>query len=99
MRHHARMGDSEHTAGSEKTGPAHRLVPVTGRDPGERGRSATPLELLFDLTFVVAVGTAAHHFAEMVAEGHALPAVAAFALAMFAISVAWINFSWFASAF
>ncbi|MFF3644782.1 low temperature requirement protein A [Streptomyces sp. NPDC002564] len=72
---------------------------MTGRDPAERGRVSTPLELLFDLTFVVAVGTAAAQFAEMVAEGHTARAVAAFVLAMFAISVAWISFSWFASAF
>ncbi|MGW6025544.1 low temperature requirement protein A [Streptomyces sp. NPDC055099] len=72
---------------------------MTGRDPHEQGRTSTPLELLFDLTFVVAVGTAASHFAEMVAEGHPGQAVTAFVLAMFAISVAWISFSWFASAF
>ncbi|OEV07826.1 low temperature requirement protein A [Streptomyces nanshensis] len=95
------MSDSEHTAGDAGpgTGPAHRLVPMAGRDPDERGRTATPLELLFDLTFVVAVGSAAHHLAELVAEDHAAQGVAAFTLAMFAISVAWINFSWFASAF
>ncbi|MFE1953744.1 low temperature requirement protein A [Streptomyces sp. NPDC059524] len=78
---------------------AHSRVPMTGRDPGERERVSTPLELLFDLTFVVAVGTAASRFAEMVAEGHAGQAVTAFVLAMFAISVAWISYSWFASAF
>jgi len=78
---------------------AHRLVPMTGRDPEERGRVSSPLELLFDLTFVVAVGTAASTFAETVAEGHTAPAILAFLLAMFAISVAWISFSWFASAF
>lgn len=72
---------------------------MTGRDPEERGRTASPLELLFDLTFVVAVGTASSQFAEMLAEGHAAQAVTAFVLAMFAISVAWISFSWFASAF
>ncbi|NBE56084.1 low temperature requirement protein A [Streptomyces boluensis] len=72
---------------------------MTGRDPEEHGRAATPLELLFDLTFVVAVGTAASHFAEMLAEGHAGQAVTAFVMAMFAISVAWISFTWFASAF
>ncbi|GGV70816.1 membrane protein [Streptomyces longisporoflavus] len=78
---------------------SHRLIPMTGRDPGEHGRVSTPLELLFDLTFVVAVGTASSRFAEMVAGGHAGQAVTAFVLAMFAISVAWISFSWFASAF
>jgi len=78
---------------------AHSRVPMTGRDPEEQGRVSSPLELLFDLTFVVAVGTAASQFAEMMAEGHAGKAVTAFVLAMFAISVAWISFSWFASAF
>ncbi|QPP06086.1 low temperature requirement protein A [Streptomyces bathyalis] len=93
------MGNSERSDDAGKGRVAHSLVPVTGRDPEESGRSATPLELLFDLTFVVAVGTAATHFAEMLAEGHPVEALAAFSLAMFAISVAWINFSWFASAF
>ncbi|MDX2408385.1 low temperature requirement protein A [Streptomyces microflavus] len=72
---------------------------MTGRDPEERGRVSSPLELLFDLTFVVAVGTASTQFAELLAEGHAAHAVIAFVMAMFAISVAWISFSWFASAF
>ena len=37
---------------------------MAGRDPEEGGRASTPLELLFDLTFVVAVALAAaqlHH--------------------------------------
>ncbi|MEU8443467.1 low temperature requirement protein A [Streptomyces microflavus] len=72
---------------------------MTGRDPEEHGRVSSPLELLFDLTFVVAVGTASTQFAELLAEGHAAHAVIAFLMAMFAISVAWISFSWFASAF
>ncbi|MFF7252261.1 low temperature requirement protein A [Streptomyces microflavus] len=72
---------------------------MTGRDPEEHGRASSPLELLFDLTFVVAVGTASTQFAELLAEGHAAHAVIAFLMAMFAISVAWISFSWFASAF
>ncbi|WP_227984839.1 low temperature requirement protein A [Nocardia spumae] len=80
-------------------GLAHRLVPMSGRDPDEPGRVSSPLELLFDLTFVVAVGTSATYFAEMVAAGHAGKATIAFVLAMFAIVNAWINFSWFASAF
>lgn len=34
----------------------HRVRRMTGRDPGELHRVATPLELLFDLTFVIAFG-------------------------------------------
>ena len=95
------MTDPGHPAPADAEGGrlAHSRTPMTGRDPAEPGRTATPLELLFDLTFVVAVGTAASHFAEMFAEDHALEAVGAFVLAMFAISVAWISFSWFSSAF
>ncbi|WP_202237983.1 low temperature requirement protein A [Actinacidiphila reveromycinica] len=78
---------------------AHQRVPMSGRDPEERGRVSTPLELLLDLTFVVAVGTAASQFAEMLAAGHTGRAVGAFLLAMVSISIAWISFSWFASAF
>ncbi|MFE0098916.1 low temperature requirement protein A [Streptomyces sp. NPDC059009] len=89
------MNDPQHGT----HGLSRRLVPMTGRDPEEHGRVSSPLELLFDLTFVVAVGTAASQFAEMVAGGHSGQAVTAFVLAMFAISVAWISFSWFASAF
>jgi len=31
----------------------HRRRPLVGRDPDEAHRFATPLELLYDLTFVV----------------------------------------------
>ncbi|MFG2502188.1 low temperature requirement protein A [Streptomyces sp. NPDC048441] len=96
--HHSNA-DPSNTGHDGKAAPPRRLIPMTGRDPGEQGRVSTPLELLFDLTFVVAVGTASSRFAEMVAEGHAAQATTAFVLAMFAISVAWISFSWFASAF
>lgn len=76
-----------------------RLTPMRGRDPGEGERASTPLELLFDLIFVVAVGTSAARFAEMAAEGHIAKGVLAFLFAMFAICVAWISFTWFASSF
>jgi hypothetical protein len=37
----------------------HRLRHASGRDPHEHGRTATTLELLYDLVFVVAIGQAA----------------------------------------
>jgi len=43
---------------------------MSGRDPHERHWVATPLELLFDLTFMVAFGIAAWEFAHMLAEDH-----------------------------
>lgn len=76
-----------------------RLTPMRGRDPHEHERAATPLVLLFDLIFVVTVGTSASSFAEMAAEGHIGTGVFAFLFAMFAICVAWISFTWFASSF
>lgn len=79
--------------------PAHHHTAMRGRDPHEAHRAATPLELLFDLTFVIAFGLASSQFAHLLAEGHYLPGLTGFAFAMFAICWAWINFSWFASAF
>ena len=43
---------------------------MEGRDPDESHRAATPLELLFDLTFVVAFGIAADEMAHYLAEDH-----------------------------
>lgn len=70
-----------------------------GRDPHEKHRTATPLELFFDLTFVIAFGVAGSQFAHAVAEAHFWPGLLAFAFAMFAVIWAWINFTWFASAY
>lgn len=46
---------SEH---DEATDPqrTHWLRRASGRDPHEHGRTATTLELLYDLVFVVAIG-------------------------------------------
>ena len=90
--------DVVESLGARGVDRAH-LVSMTGRDPRESERASSPLELLLDLTFVVAVGIAASQFAEMLAEGHLSGAMVGFTLAMSAISVAWIGFSWFASAF
>jgi low temperature requirement protein LtrA len=72
---------------------------MTGRDPNESHRSATPLELLFDLAFVVAFGAAGNEFAHYLAAGHIASGIGGFAFVMFATGWAWINFSWFASAY
>jgi low temperature requirement protein LtrA len=77
----------------------HTARRMTGRDPFEDGRAATPLELLFDLTFVVAFGAAANELAHLLAEDHVWDGVLGFVFATFAVSWAWTNFSWFASAY
>ena len=79
--------------------PAHGLRKMTGRDPLEQFRTATPLELLFDLTFVVAFGVAASEFAHALSQNHVGPGLVAFAFATFAVWWAWMNFSWFATAY
>lgn len=82
------------------TAPArHRLRQMSGRCPHEEFRVATPLELLFDLTFVVAFGTAASEFAHSLSQNHVAAGLAGFVFATFAVWWAWMNFSWFASAY
>jgi low temperature requirement protein LtrA len=65
----------------------------------EAGRASTPLELLFDLVFVVAIGAAVGQFSHGVASGQLGRSLAAFAMVFFAIWWAWMNFTWFASAY
>lgn len=78
---------------------AHRRRRFTGRDPDEVHRPSTPLELLYDLTIVVAFGIAANELTRNVADGHVGGGVAGFVFASFAVSWAWLNYSWFASAY
>ncbi|WP_258371024.1 low temperature requirement protein A [Curtobacterium sp. MCBD17_021] len=73
-----------------------RMVP---RDPAQRHRAASPLELLFDLVFVVAVGLAATNLHEIEAEGEITSAVLSYGLVFFSIWWAWMNFTWFATSF
>jgi hypothetical protein len=64
----------------------HHARRMGGRDPNQLHRVATPLELLFDLTFVIAFGLAASQFAHALAEGHLRTALIGFSFASFAIS-------------
>ena len=65
----------------------------------EPNRTATPLELLFDLTFVAAVAQLVVRLAHEVGSGHVAGAVGPFLLVFFAVWWAWMNFTWFASAY
>jgi len=73
-------------------------LPLSGRDPEEEHRASTPLELLFDLSFVVAVAAAAAELHHELSAGH-FDSVISFAMVFFAIWWAWLNYSWFASAY
>ncbi|NOL39055.1 low temperature requirement protein A [Kribbella sandramycini] len=70
---------------------------MTARPIDEPHRTASPLELLFDLTFVVAVAAVTAEFAHSIADGH--PDVLGFFQVFFAIWWAWMNFTWFASSY
>lgn len=70
-----------------------------GRDPDEAHRVATPLEQLFDLTFATCFSLAASQLADALAAGRYTAALLGFGFASFAICWAWINFSWFSSAY
>lgn len=72
---------------------------LLARDTAEAHRVATPLELLFDLSFVVAVAQAAASLHHAVSENHAGAGLLAFCMAFFALWLPWLNFTWFSSAF
>ncbi|KUO10971.1 low temperature requirement protein A [Streptomyces sp. DSM 15324] len=78
---------------------ARPLRRLTARGRGEAHRVASPLELFFDLCFVVAVAQAGVQLVHAVAESHAGEGVLNYAMVFFAIWWAWMNFTWFASAY
>lgn len=90
---------AEHPSPNSTEKRHHHAQRMGGRDVDEDHRVATPLELLFDLTFVIAFGIGASQFAHAVAEAHFATGLLGFGFASFAICWAWINFSWFASAY
>ena len=75
------------------------MAPMRARSPHEPHRAATPLELLFDLVFVVAIAQAAAGLHHSIAEAHVLAGLAGYLMVFFAIWWAWMNFTWFASAY
>jgi low temperature requirement protein LtrA len=77
--------------------PLH--VALRPRDPDQGHRAATPLELFFDLTFVVAVAQAASGLQAGLVSGHPRAVLIGYPLVFFAIWWAWMNFTWFASAY
>jgi low temperature requirement protein LtrA len=69
------------------------------RDSREPGRSASTLELFFDLVFVVAVSIASVQLHHALTEGHVLSGLATYGLVFFGIWWSWMNFTWFATSF
>src|SRR5688572_10934448 len=90
---------NKHTGEPHKAPAPVWIRPMLPRSQHEEHRASTPLELLFDLVFVIAVAqdsSALHHG---IIEGHAAEATLSFAMVFFAIWWAWMNFTWFASAY
>jgi low temperature requirement protein LtrA len=65
----------------------------------EPHRAATQLELLFDLTFVIAIAALTGRYAHALADGHALELLVPFLQVFFAVWWTWVNFTRFASSF
>ncbi|MCX5199002.1 low temperature requirement protein A [Streptomyces sp. NBC_00249] len=74
-------------------------VPMTARSRDEGHRAATPLELFFDLCFVVAVAQAGQRLVHALAEGHPGSGIIGYFFVFFGVWWAWMNFTWFASAY
>ncbi|MGN6327020.1 low temperature requirement protein A [Pseudolysinimonas sp.] len=72
---------------------------MRARDTSEPGRASSPLEALYDLVFVVAVGSLVAQLVTAIEHGEVLGFVVPYLFVFFAIWWAWINFTWFASAY
>ena len=72
----------------------HRLRPMSGRNPDDPHRAVTPLELLYDLTYVIAFAAAADELAHALFVGEVGSGVGAYVFAIFGVSWAWLNFTW-----
>ncbi|GAA5145370.1 low temperature requirement protein A [Pseudonocardia eucalypti] len=73
--------------------------PMLARERTEEHRTATALELFFDLCFVVAVALAASGLHHALTEAHVGAGVLGYLMVVFAIWWAWNNFTAFASAY
>ncbi len=73
--------------------------PTLPRDPNESHRAATPLELLFDLVSVIAIALAVASLHHAISDNHAIEGLISYSIAFFAIWWAWMNYTWYASAY
>jgi low temperature requirement protein LtrA len=93
-----RVSSSPERIDAPASGGRYRIR-MTARATDDPHRVASKLELLFDLTFVIAIASLTGRFAHAVADGHALEQLVSFLQVFFAIWWAWVNFTWFASSF
>ncbi len=78
--------------------PRQLHVRMRARSGSEQHRASSPLELLFDLTFVVAISSLAAQLAQHLTHGD-VGALLPYLMVFFAIWWAWMNFTWFGSAY
>nr|WP_307872130.1 low temperature requirement protein A [Microbacterium paraoxydans] len=76
-----------------------RLRTMLPRDPAQPHRAASPLELFFDLVFVVAVSIASSQLHHALSHADFVHGITSYAMVFFAIWWAWMNFTWFATSF
>ncbi|MEV8173516.1 low temperature requirement protein A [Microbacterium sp. NPDC079176] len=69
------------------------------RDPVQPHRTASTLELFFDLVFVVAVSIASAQLHHALSHGDFVHGITSYAMVFFAVWWAWMNFTWFATSF
>lgn len=73
-----------------------RMLP---RDPAQPHRTASTLELFFDLVFVVAVSIVSAQLHHALSHGDFAHGITSYLMVFFAIWWAWMNFTWFATSF
>jgi low temperature requirement protein LtrA len=73
--------------------------PLRARDPEEQHRASTALELFYDLVSVIAIAAVTAGLHHAISGGHGVEALPRFIFLFLAIWWAWMNFTWFASAF
>lgn len=79
---------------------AIKLIPsINPRSRKEKHRSSTPLELFFDLVFVVAIASIANALHHAISDGYVVQGLLNFLIIFWIIWWAWNNFTWFASAY
>lgn len=75
------------------------LRPVLMRNRDEPHRVSTPLELLFDLCFVVAIATLASQLHHDLAAQHFIDGAVTFCSLFVPVWWAWMSYTWYATAF
>lgn len=72
---------------------------MVGRDVNETHRVSSPLELLYDLSYVVAVALAGTQLHHAVGANHLAQGLLGYVTTFIAVWWAWMGFTWFASAY